>query len=705
MSKESSKLSQKSVHSALKSMKWAALKSHLDTLDFDARIGTKLLGLILRSERVICPHPNPARQHARTVLLTEIEAYARARNFSELAAEYAALNVLIGDIETGYTTLLEQRALLPMAKQKAAERVIGVMRLAAQASIRLSKAANDKLSEDQAFTADVANVELDGVKVNIDAVNTSMVIAATMTLLIEAHQAGWFDVEGIVRLPDCPTPDDTKRDECEPGVISALSWRNWKRNEERVRFLGAQLKSYTFPDMPAWTTQEHRKATEFYPDENGFEVLDHIANKRLERNLLQAFFEMVGETNMADLATGLKPPLEIKPGLLVSAEEGHAGVMLCHALSRPIMLDEREYFGLRIVEWLRGYAVLQEYVREKSTDIEPETLLILAAETDLTSLLRDFGLSDEKANNFLKHLRFRRSSRDLFDHPVIQLTEGNVLLFGPALKHAGLSEVILSTLSNLKVRFDEKGADFEEYILKLLNSQPGVTAKRFKTSRDGTTYEFDVLMRFDEHIFLFECKTHTLSKHIPQNIYYFHKTAIDDAGQVKRLDDALTRHPDILDGLFGEDSSKLPRKVCVLNCFPFSIPGGIDDIGFIDASILTRFFAQRHLHDKALHQHDNAKLIHRVGLMDIWGQNAPTARALLEQIEMPFQVALASEHTEYVSNFFSLSPPHPVAWREIVELPMTAKSVAEFCGVDADSVCDVQDAFSDTLAKARNATD
>ena len=172
----------------------------------------------------------------------------------------------------------------------------------------------------------------------------------------------------------------------EPGILSALSWRQWKRAEERVRFIGGSLNTYTGDDVPAGVAR-YSKATEFIADDDDFETYDHIANKRLERQLTQTFLEMMGDTNMASIATGLKHPLKIERGVLVSADEGHAGVMLSQALSRSIMDDQTEYKGLRLVEWLRGYAVLQQYLRDQYIDDNPESLLIQIGKAELESLL------------------------------------------------------------------------------------------------------------------------------------------------------------------------------------------------------------------------------------------------------------------------------------------------------------------------------
>lgn len=681
-------------------MDWSLLRDHLDEIEVTEEVGDALLGYVKRAERIICPYPNPSRQTSRTALLEALIAYSDAHGVSKLAEDTRQFLEFLGAAETGYGEILQRRTRLDMASLTAEERALGVMRLAALTSVKIEDAVHKRLEERGALTADMAQIELAGSSVDVDALTAAMTNAASMTLMIEAYQGEWFNAKDVLVLPSVPSFDPLLLPACELGVISAMSWSYWKRIEESVRFLDGQLQTFTGSELPA-SVVDYNKATEYSQPNPIIEVWDHISNKRLERYLTQSFFEMMGQTNLSDKATGLSQPLKIEPGALVSADEGHAAVMLCHALSRQIMDDKREYHGLRLVEWLRGYAVLQQYVRDNSNDTDPESLLVRVDKRGLKDLLNRFGLADSKATKFISLTLFRRSSRDLFDHPVIETKGDFYLLFGPALKTAGLSQVILSTLSNLKCTFDEKGAAFEDYVLDLLNAQDGVEAKHFKTDRDGSNFEFDVLARFDDHIFLFECKTHALSNYVPQNIFYAMMTAEEDAGQVERLNDALSRYPDILDNLFGPGSSSLPRKACVLSTFPFAIPGGLGEVGFIDSSILSRFFTNRYLREIALHQHQKTRIVHRVGLLDVWKAEKPSAKALLEQIESPFQVSLAEAHIKLEPAFFELDEDHIVGMQTIVERPITTESVAEYCGVDIQSIRDQQKVVADSVGKMR----
>ena len=87
--------------------------------------------------------------------------------------------------------------------------------------------------------------------------------------------------------------------------------------------------------------------------------------------------------------------------------------------------------------------------------------------------------------------------------------------------------------------------------------------------------------------------------------------------------------------------------------------------------------------------------------MDIWGEDKPTARALLEQINYPFQINLAMAHTEWVPFQFELGEDHLVGVASLVEHPMTTESVAKFCKVDVQSIRDQHQTVTNALKQAK----
>src|ERR1700686_606992 len=92
--------------------------------------------------------------------------------------------------------------------------------------------------------------------------------------------------------------------------------------------------------------------------------LEVIANERLSAVLFQNYVEMLHFTNISDLAKGIAQPLELIPAGHVSGEEAHAVLVLNHLLCFSPADDQSSYGGLRLVEWVRGYAALQQLARD-----------------------------------------------------------------------------------------------------------------------------------------------------------------------------------------------------------------------------------------------------------------------------------------------------------------------------------------------------
>jgi hypothetical protein len=157
--------------------------------------------------------------------------------------------------------------------------------------------------------------------------------------------------------------------------------------------------------------------------------------------------------------------------------------------------------------------------------------------------------------------------------------------------------------------------------------------------------------------------------------------------QVKRLAEALKRHPDILRERMGIDTEGKTIVPCVLNSLPYARPGADDGVYFTDSSSLKRFFRERHLHLSTSHPiEENVKILHRTAMYEQWAGDAPTPEDLIRQLEDPFQIRLMLAHTEIAARPFSIAPGHFVAAQEFVRTEMTIESYAELVGKSAEAI-------------------
>jgi hypothetical protein len=95
-------------------------------------------------------------------------------------------------------------------------------------------------------------------------------------------------------------------------------------------------------------------------------------------------------------------------------------------------------------------------------------------------------------------------------------------------------------------------------------------------------YEYDVVLCWDNYVFVFECKSRSLSGHHPVQAYHFGLEMRSGAKQVKRLANALRDNPDILREKMQVNVANKIILPCVLNAMPFSRNGKVDSVYFTE---------------------------------------------------------------------------------------------------------------------------
>src|SRR5262249_48194154 len=156
------------------------------------------------------------------------------------------------------------------------------------------------------------------------------------------------------------------------------------------------------------------------------EVVDYVANERLNDRLGQTLLEMLTETSLAAQAVGIQNGAPLIPGAFVSAAEGHSAVSLSEILSYDIAGDDERPGGLRLVEWLRGYAVLNVLAEERAGE-RKESPVFVVQRAELLDVLEKCGLTGGTAARFVDRVTLNRSSRDMFDSPLIKTEDGALM--------------------------------------------------------------------------------------------------------------------------------------------------------------------------------------------------------------------------------------------------------------------------------------
>ena len=488
------------------------------------------------------------------------------------------------------------------------------------------------------------------------------------------------------------------------GILAAF-WRVWQRIEERRRYFGGSLKEYAPPDRPAGFPPgfpEDATVVVLEP-EMEWEAVDFVANERLNSVLFQNYMHLVNATNAVDREAGIDGQSALLPDAYVSLAEAHAGAALSELLGYAIHEDQERYAGLRLVEWLRGFAVLQ-CMAEKAWDESshsPGSLIQFTKRIELAVRFERLGFTPEAALEFVRRATLRRSSRDLFDCPLIAVGEDDLILFGPAVRSSNLTRIVLSAFSSFGARVNRKGPEFERSLREFLGKQ-GLACKAFKAKRDGVEYEYDALVLWGRYLFLFECKSHSLSNWNPVASYYFQLETQSHISQVKRLAEALRRYPDILETHFGVDATGKEIVPCVVSAMPFSVPGAVDGVYFTDMSALSRFFEARHL--RLIQPHNRGggrRVLHRVALKSIWSGDKPSPEDLLRHLDDPVQVKMISERLAIEPQWTKLNDRVAAVHPRLVLEPDTLDAAVARFGADPKSVRAEMDKLGKAIARHR----
>lgn len=684
------------VKDALKSLNWTKLEKHLAALDLDADDAGAIVAQLRRSGDFLLKRPDPKRAAARKSFVASLEAYLAERVGQEAARALADTMTMIQQIEAGYAEILRTLDATVAAKLLPEVQASAALQRAVFSFDELTRDVQASMKRRKELTVQSFRIALeDGSTYSPDGILAAINASTTMTLLLLGHRNKWFDAGKYLALPPLVTATDDEVYKAGLTEVLSMSWRHWERMEQRCRYLEGELKVSSGDDLPAWAPKGSETAIE-YDHICEPELYDQLANHRLNNRMVQTFQEMLLQTDMQAMASGIDNPLALPPGAFVSSAEAHAGVSLSEMLGYSVVDDKETPGGLRLVEWLRGYAVLQQLAGQSYADKGGDGLCVCYDRAELVDILDRLGLKNGAAERFIDRASLTVSSRDLFDQPLVRMQSGQLMLFGPGMINADPARVTLSAIGNLGEQLSRKGKTFETEMLKFFRSE-NLDAKAFKFKQDGEEYEYDVLVPWGDHVFIFECKNRTLSGHNPVAGYYFALEMDAAIRQVRRLADGLSEHPDIVLKRTGIDLAGKTIVPCVLNSLPYAAKVGDDGVYLSDASSVKRFFQERYFHTVRPHRiKERATLLHRTAMKSLWSGDRPTVEDFVAYLANPFPLQIAEAHTKRTSHGFGLGERTVVLVDDLAFTEMTTESISKLCSVDPKAV--KRDAKSFTLA-------
>lgn len=477
----------------------------------------------------------------------------------------------------------------------------------------------------------------------------AMVDATTsMCVRTLAARHSWQDGDGAIVLPDRP---DTTTPEPDAAKLTRLSevWEMWRRMETGARFLGCELReeghgSETVRSMvPARDTMDWRR-------------LAHIAHEQLSVEITSVFNQLIYREDAHLDAVGIDDPAPLMPAAPVTVSEVYAYHALEVLLAVEPCEDTSQYLGLTLVEWLRGYAVLERVASVAGrSEGGASRLLIRLEESEMTRMLVRLGFTVDKARRFVSNVTFGRSSGDVVDDPIFRLADGQLLLMGPLTVNCEITRVILSKFARKRVQIGAKGRRFERRFREHM-ADWGLTPVH-GAIRDGVeTYEVDAAIRLDRRLFLFECKTRSTFGVDPASVWRLREWMSQAAAQARRIATGLQRLPNALADLFGEDCDGVEVIPCVVGAMPLEAPGLVDGAYFTDQMALAMFFAVGEAGVYTTHRVPGLPPIRQtVFANQLWSGSTPTSDDLLRFLANPPSVAMIGAHLRQIE----VSEQHP----------------------------------------------
>lgn len=680
-------LREKVVLASARSFNWSPLEKHLDEISTNQDVASRIVSLLRRCNDFLIKRPNTQNTNKRKIFIDSLQRYF-SKNVGSQAADLLSTEIAtILQIEAGYEEILRALESTEASKLPSEAQASAALYRAAFSYHELQENISTEIQKLEEYTAQSFRISgPNGTTHSPDGLIGGIASSATMTLLLLGHEYEWFDTEKFLVLPSLPEATEAEVYKAGSTELLAVSWREWERMEQRCRYFGGELRVLTCDQIPDWAPEGTRALVE-YDDICDVEVYDHLANQRLNDRMIQTFQEMSLMGDMDGKSAGISEPLDLPPAAFVSSQECHAGVSLSEALGYSIVNDKATPGGIRLIEWLRGYAALRVLAEERYHAEGMMGLYFALPRSDLLVILTRLGLSESSAKRFVDLTSLKMSSRDLFDQPLIRMQNDHIMVFGPGVLTSALERVTLSAIGNLGEQLSRKGKAFETETLKFFR-QEGFDAKSFKFKNGQDEYEYDALIEWDDYIFVLECKNRTLSGNNPVAAYYFASEMDSARKQVLRLVRGLTEHPSIVFDRTGIDITDKVIVPCILNSLTYANKLDDDGIYISDASSLKRFFEDRYFHLIRRHSVSGTTptVLHRIAVKSLWSGDKPTVSDFLAYLADPLPLKVAEAHTEISRLAFGLGEHTIAAIHQCEYRQITNDSISKLFGLDPNAV-------------------
>lgn len=567
-------------------------------------MANRIIQLFVRSSSSVLKRHNQEIEAKRQTFVENLKNWVTLRCSTEEIKRLEFHIEQLKLIECGYSDLLSARQYFPLASEEPRRRLAAAFRAVTQGlSLLFARLEEEYRTQDHLVAHALQNlVDADGQEFNVN-MHIENVLGQLQTICtMDCITNGWMDGDVPV-IPALPEVSDDLAEQAKVELLNAGIWRGWQYQDESCRFLGDKLTMRSAHREDNLPTQV-KNVIEVSP-ESTFSIANFVANVINAESGAHSFMEQVTKSDFIALSRAIQTKSADMPGIFLRVNEPKIIRRLNSALSFDILADEQKYGGLTLAQWVRGMSVLHAMQQSNSVlRSGPGSVLYQIREPELVALLKKHDMRGNSAARFLDQMTLRKSSKDLFDAPLIRSTGSDYWVVGGALAITDVVQVMLSLLSTLKADFCGKGKAFEDRVIDFFIKK-GMDCQGFTIKIENDEYQYDAVLNLEKHIFIFECKNQVLPLVKPEIISNFVQGLHSYVKQVQRLQQGLEGSRSELVKRFGISAKEKDIVPCVLNSQPFSLPGKMDDVYFCDFPSISQFFESKK-RSRCNEAHDNA---------------------------------------------------------------------------------------------------
>ncbi|MDC4805159.1 hypothetical protein NQ812_18405, partial [Acinetobacter baumannii] len=205
--------------------------------------------------------------------------------------------------------------------------------------------------------------------------------------------------------------------------------------------------------------------------------------------------------------------------------------------------DKTEYKGLTIKEWFLSFLSLRELSEAKGFNT--------VSFNEIIDNFKMNNISSSKHLMIINNLTYKKEKRaDLYDTPIIKISDGSFLIFPLSIKNSDLEKVLSSIFSKFNLHIIDKGKLFEKEVLNTLKEKEkellfSVSELEFSVNHiEKPQHQYDCILEWDNYIFIIECKNRSIPTTEYISLNKFKRNLEEYLSQVERLESGLINYTD-----------------------------------------------------------------------------------------------------------------------------------------------------------------